>query len=387
MAKLVKLGLEVLMEERLALLKGRRVGLVTNHTGVDSRFRSTVDLFHQHPDIELVALYGPEHGIRGAAAAGELVSSGTDPVTGVPVFSLYGASKKPSAEMLAGVDLLVYDIQDIGVRYYTYPYTLGYCMEAAKEHGIGVMVLDRPNPIGGETVEGNILDPAFSSFVGLYPMPVRHGLTIGELARWFNLTIGCDLTVVPMSGYTRSMWWDETGLPFVPMSPNSTGVEMATLYSGTCLIEGTNLSEGRGTTKPFEQVGAPWVDGRRLADRLNALNLPGVLFRSVYFTPLTSKHKDQQCEGVQVHVTDRKAVQAVTLGLHLVKAIRDQHPDQFQFLPPYREGGKRFFDLLAGTDAWRLGLEAGATVVDLSAGWPEAQKPFRAERERILLYK
>ncbi|HWI66080.1 MAG TPA: DUF1343 domain-containing protein [Symbiobacteriaceae bacterium] len=382
----VRLGLEVLLDVQLPLLRGRRVGLVTNHTGVDRLFRSTVDLLHQHPEVNLVALYGPEHGIRGAAAAGEKVGSERDPITGLPVHSLYGATQRPTREMLAGLDVLVYDIQDIGVRYYTYPYTLAYCMEAAKEVGLPVVVLDRPNPIGGELVEGNILDPAFASFVGLYPLPVRHGMTIGELARWFNQTVGCDLTVVPMQGWNRSLWWDETGIPFVPMSPNSTGVDMATLYGGTCLFEGTNLSEGRGTTKPFEQVGAPWVDGRRLAAVLNDLNLPGVRFRSVYFTPTFSKHRDQPCQGVQVHILDRKAVRAPELGLHMVKAIRDLHPAEFAFLEPYREGGRRFFDLLAGTDAWRLALEAGATVPDIAAGWAAQQAPFLAARANALLY-
>jgi uncharacterized protein YbbC (DUF1343 family) len=386
MATHVRLGIERLLDSQLDLLRGQRIGLITNHTGVDSQLRSTVDLFHQHPEINLVALYGPEHGIRGAAAAGELVSSDRDPVTGLPVFSLYGNTKKPSAEMLAGVDTLLFDIQDIGVRYYTYPYTLAYCMEAAKEHGLRMIVPDRPNPLGGAVVEGNVLNPAFASFVGMYPLPVRHGLTIGELARWFNLRIGCDLTVVPMEGWSRSMWWDETGIPFVPMSPNTTGLDMALLYGGTCLIEGTNLSEGRGTTKPFEQVGAPFIDGRRLADAMNGLNLPGVLFRPVYFTPTFSKFEKQQCQGVQVHVVDRNAVRTVELGLHLVKTIHDLWPDQFQFLPPYREGGRPFFDLLAGTDAWRYGLEAGVSVETFTRSWADQQEPFLAERASLLIY-
>jgi uncharacterized protein YbbC (DUF1343 family) len=382
----VKLGLEVLLEEQLHLLGGKRVGLITNHTGVDSKLRSTVDLFHQHPAIALTALYGPEHGIRGAAGAGEHVATDRDPVTGLPVYSLYGANKKPSADMLADVDVLVFDIQDIGIRYYTYPYTLAYCMEAAREHGIAMVVLDRPNPIGGAVVEGNILDPAFKSFVGLYPLPVRHGMTIGELACWFNLTVGCDLAVVPMKGYDRNTWWDATGIPFVPMSPATTGLEMAALYGGTCLFEGTNVSEGRGTTKPFEQFGAPWADGRRLAEGLNALNLPGVLFRPVYFTPTFSKFKGEQCQGVQVHVTDRQAIRAVELGLHLVKTMQDQNPESFAFLAPYKEGMHRFFDLLSGTDAVRLGLEAGASVAELTAGWAEQRQPFLAQRGAILLY-
>lgn len=386
MVATVRLGVEVLLEDHLNLLEGRRVGLVTNHTGVDSLLRSTVDLFHQHPAVNLVALYGPEHGIRGAAAAGEHVASDRDPVTGLPVHSLYGASMRPTAEMLQGVEVLVFDIQDIGIRYYTYPYTLAYCMEAAREYGLSVMVLDRPNPIGGTAVEGNILDLAFRSFVGLYPLPVRHGMTIGELARWFNLRIGCDLTVIPMQGWRRGLWWNDTGVPFVPMSPNSTGLEMATLYGGTCLIEGTILSEGRGTTKPFEQVGAPWIDGRRLADALGSLNLPGLLFRPVYFTPASSKFKDQQCQGVQIHLTDRNAVRPVELGLHLVKTIRDHYPAQFDWLPPFSEGGRPFFDLLAGTDQWRLALEEGAIVAEISADWAGQQKPFLVERQRVSLY-
>lgn len=386
MVPAVKLGLEALLEHQLHLIRGRRVGLITNHTGVDSLLRSTVDLFHRHPDIQLAALYGPEHGIRGAAAAGEHVGSETDPVTGVPVFSLYGASKKPSPEMLAGVDVLVCDIQDIGVRYYTYPYTLAYCMEAAKEQGLPVVVLDRPNPIGGESVEGNILDMAWSSFVGLYPLPVRHGMTLGELARWFNLQIGCDLTVVPMSGWRRSMWWDETGLPFVPMSPNTTGLDMATLYAGTCLIEGTTLSEGRGTAKPFEQIGAPWIDGYRLAEAMNQLDLPGVRFRPVHFIPTASKHKDQPCEGVQVHVLDQRAVHAVETGLHLLRTIRELWPDRFAWLPPFKPGARLFIDLLAGTDEWRKALDAGTPVADIVASWQPEQAAFLTQRERVRLY-
>ncbi len=380
----MKLGVEVLLEQQISLLAGKRIGLVTNHTGVDSQLRSTADLLHQHPQIGLAALFGPEHGVRGAAPAGEHVASGTDPVTGLPVYSLYGETRRPTKDMLAGIDTLVYDIQDIGVRYFTYPNTLAYCMEAAKEHGLSVVVLDRPNPLGGVAVEGGLVRPGFRSFVGLHPMPVRHGMTTGELARWFNRNIHCDLTVISMEGWRRSMWWPQTELPWVPMSPGTTGIDMATLYGGTCLIEGTTLSEGRGTAKPFEQVGAPWVDGRALADHLNSLDLPGLRCRPVYFTPTASKHKGELCHGVQIHVLEHRRVQAVALGLRLIKALRDLHPDRFQWLPPAKEGGPFFFDLLAGTDAWRLALEAGAPVSEVTAGWADEQKPFLREREGAL---
>lgn len=384
--QVVKLGVEVLLERQIGLLAGKNVGLITNHTGLDSQLRSTADLLHRHPQVNLVALFGPEHGVRGAAGAGESVASDTDPVTGLPTYSLYGATKRPTPEMLSGIDMLVYDIQDIGVRYYTYPNTLAHCMEAAKELGLAVAVLDRPNPLGGEIVEGGIVRPEFRSFVGMHPMPVRHGMTIGELARWYNREIGCDLTVVPMAGWRRSMWWDETGLPWVPMSPGTTGLDMATLYGGTCLMEGTTLSEGRGTAKPFEQVGAPWVDGPGLADRLNSLDLPGVRCRPVYFTPTASKHKGELCQGVQIHVMEHKRVEAVALGLHLVRALRQQNPERFEWLPPVKADGPHFFDLLAGTDAWRLLLEAGAPVAAIMAGWAAEQAPFLEERKRALLY-
>ena len=267
----VKLGLDIFLENNYEQFKGKRVGLITNMTGVNEGLIPSIDLFHEHPGINLVALYGPEHGIRGDAKEGEKVESSVDPYTGVPVYSLYGTSKKPSKEMLDPVDVIVFDLQDIGARYYTFIYTMAYVMEACAEHGKQFVVLDRPNPITGTAMEGNLVEEDVRSFVGLYPIPNRHGMTVGELALLFKYEFGinCELTIVPMDGWRRHMYYDETGLFWVPPSPNTTGIDMSVLYPGTCLVEGTNLSEGRGTTKPFEYVGAPYIDGYRLAKRFN----------------------------------------------------------------------------------------------------------------------
>lgn len=379
-------GLSVLLSQRLDLVRGRRVGLVTNHTGVTPDLEHGADALLR-AGVQVVALFGPEHGVRGDVPAGEPVASATDPATGLPVYSLYGETRRPTPAMLQGVDVLVVDLQDIGIRYYTYPYTMAYVMQAAAAQGIPCIVLDRPNPLGGVAVEGPVLDPAFSSFVGLYPIPVRHGLTLGELALLFNrrFGIGCDLAVVPMAGWRREMVWEDTGLPFVPMSPNTTGPDMAFLYGGTCLVEGTNLSEGRGTAKPFEWVGAPWVDGAALARELNGRGLPGVRARPVFFTPLASKHAGQRCQGVQLHVLDRGALRPVALGLHLLDACRRLWPDRFAFLDP-QPGERRFFDLLMGTDQVRRQLEAGVPVEEIAAGWRQGEEEFRRLRAEFLLY-
>src|SRR5690606_25114023 len=263
----VRLGIDVLMAQGAGALEGMRVGLITNHTGRDAQGRSTIDLLHGHPRIELVALFSPEHGIRGTARPGERVSSGRDEETGLPIHSLYGETREPTAAMLEGLDALVFDIQDVGARYYTYVWTMTLAMQAAARHGLRFVVLDRPNPIGGELVQGTVLEPAHATFVGLYPVPMRHGLTAGELARLANeeFGIGADLEVVRMEGWRRSQWWDETGLPWTPPSPNMPDLESATHYPGTCLFEGTNLSVGRGTSAAFQQIGAPWLDHETLA--------------------------------------------------------------------------------------------------------------------------
>jgi uncharacterized protein YbbC (DUF1343 family) len=383
---MVKTGLDVLLAEKLDLLRGRRVGLVTNPTGVTSDLESTVDVLHRAPGVQLAALFGPEHGFRASAPDGVAVTSGRDRRTGLPVHSLYGPTKKPTPEMLAGLDVLVFDLQDCGARFYTYTWTLRYSLEAAAENRLPLLVLDRPNPIGGEAVEGPVLDRRFASFVGDWPIPIRHGLTLGELATLFNRTIGADLTVVRMQGWRRAMWFDDTGLPWVLPSPNLPTLEAATVYPGTCLVEGTNLSEGRGTSRPFEFVGAPWVDDDDLALALNALRLPGVRFRPVVFMPTASKHSESTCGGVQVHVLDRQAFQPVATGVYLLATIQRLYPGDFRWLPTSWEGQPPHLDLLAGTDRLRQAIDAGVPVADILAEWQPGLAAFLQERAGVLLY-
>jgi uncharacterized protein YbbC (DUF1343 family) len=380
--KKVELGVETLFREHKNLLKGKRVGLITNPTGVDSELRSSVDLFAEDPDIELTALYGPEHGVRGDAQAGDKVDYYIDEKTGLPVYSLYGDTRKPTPEMLKNVDILVFDIQDVGARFYTYIYTMAYAMEAAKEQGIPFVVLDRPNPLGGEVVEGPVLEEKYSSFVGKYPIPLRHGMTVGELAQLFNeeFGIGADLTVVKMKKWKRSFDYDETNLPFVMPSPNMPTLETAYVYPGTGLIEGTNVSEGRGTTKPFELLGAPFINGTELSEKLNNLHLDGVKFRAASFTPSFSKHSGQLSHGVQVYVTDREKYQSVETGLHIVKTIHDLYGEEFSF----NKSGN--FDLLIGNSWVREELEKGTDVEDIITKWQKDTKAFKKIRKQYLLY-
>ena len=380
------LGTERLLEEQFPLIAGRRLGLITNHSGTDGRLRATADRLHQAAGMQAVALYGPEHGIRGDAADGEQVGGGRDPRTGVPVHSLYGQTRQPTTEMLEGVEVMLFDIQDVGVRFYTYLYTMSLAMEACAARGIPFVVLDRPNPLGGAVLEGNILDPAFASFVGKYPLPVRYGMSVGELARFFNgeFGIGVELQVVGLRGWQVSGGWPETGLPWVPPSPNMPAVATAEVDPGMCFFEGTNVSEGRGTPKPFEQVGAPYIEGHRLADQLNARELPGALFRPVYFQPSASKYAGQVCQGVQVHVLDRKVFRPVRVGLEAVAMVRRLWPDQFAWRVP--QGGIHNFDLLAGTDQLRLALDRGESAAELEAAWEPGLRAFDHQRQPYLLY-
>ncbi|MEW6753675.1 MAG: DUF1343 domain-containing protein [Candidatus Latescibacterota bacterium] len=409
---MLRLGNERLFDgEYLRLIEGRRVGLLTNHSGVDRLLRATADRLYQSGVCQLVALFGPEHGIRGDAPDGAQVGSGRDPHTGIPTYSLYGDTRAPQDAMLADVEVMLCDLQDVGVRFYTYLYTMGLSMQACAGRGIPFVVLDRPNPIGGQRVAGNVLDPTFASFVGLYPIPIQPGMTIGELARLFNAEfgLGADLHVVPMAGWRREMLWDATGLAWVPPSPNMPTLDTALVYPGMCFCEGTNLSEGRGTTRPFEQIGAPFVDGGRLAAHLNDLELPGVRFRPVFFRPTASKHAGLTCQGIQVHLTERQAFQPVRTGFEVLAAARRLHATEFAWLPASDEGGmgrsaaasgrplhrplgrlearpRCHFDRLAGTDRVRLGLEEGLSVGVLEASWEEDLRAFERRRRPCLLY-
>jgi uncharacterized protein YbbC (DUF1343 family) len=384
---MVKTGLDILISERLDLLRGRRVGLATHPAAVLPDLTGAVDALF-NAGVKLTTLFGPEHGFDGSAADGAAVDNAIDARTGLPVFSLYGAVKEPTAATLADVDVLVFDMQDVGARFYTFISTLLYVLRGAAQVGKPVLVLDRPNPINGIRVEGSLVEPGLESFVGIVPIPIRHGLTTGELARYVNkeCDLGADLTVIEMHGWQRGMWFDQTGLPWVPPSPGMPHLSTAAVYPGTCLIEGTNLSEGRGTALPFEIVGAPWLDGYALAQSLNRLDLPDVRFRPVYFVPSASKHAGRKCSGVQVHVIDRAAFHPVTMGLHIVAACRAQAPDRFEFLSSSWEGRPPHFDLLTGVAAVREGLAAGKAVRDIAAPWTEMEMHFEDKRRPYLLY-
>ena len=380
---MVKVGLD--LKEQRDLIAGRRVGLVTNQTGVDGQLRSNVALFAAQQECQLVALFGPEHGIWGSAQDAVVIPSTTDGQRRIPIYSLYGETRKPTQEMLAGIDVMVYDIQDIGTRFYTYISTLLLAMEAAAEHAVDFIVLDRPNPIRGDRLEGNLLQPAFKSFVGAHPIPIRHGMTVGELASFFKaeLNLILPLQIVPICGWSRSMWYDQSGLLWVPPSPNMPTIDTATLYPGTCLIEGTNLSEGRGTTKPFEWIGAPWIDADAWAETLNSLELPGVRFRPVHFTPVFSKYADEQCHGVGIHVINRDTAKPIEIGLHLIATLQAGYRDHFEFR---QNRGRFFFDLLAGTDQLRLALSEGQSPTEIVQSWSTALQSFANRRAPHLLY-
>ncbi len=403
----VKLGLEVLLEKRLDLIRGKRIGLITNPSGIDSHFRTTIDLLARNPEISLVALYGPEHGVRGNFVAGEYVPFSFDEKYRLPVFSLYGqsmkpepgmlknidefmrsfdtreAGKTPEKSMLKDIDVMIYDIQDVGMRVYTYIATMAYAMLACAESGIDFVVLDRPDPINGVDTEGPILEyPTFSSYVGLYPIPLRTGLTMGEMARLFNEKFAAKkakLTVIPMEGWRRSMWYDETSLPWVFPSPNIPTLDTATVYPGQVSFEGTNVSEGRGTTRPFELFGAPWIDGFELAKRLNDLKIEGVIFREAWFTPTYSKFEGKLCGGAQLHVIDRGRYHPLATSLNIIKTIRDMYPRDFEF-------HKEYFDKLMGTARVREALESGRPVEEITRSFADGLAGFAELRKACLLY-
>lgn len=382
----VKPGLDVLLEKETDLVRGKRVGLVTNHSAITGGIIHIVDAMLA-AGIRLTALFGPEHGVRGDVADGEEIASGKDSRTGIQVHSLYGAIDRPTPEMLEDVDVLVYDAQDVGARFYTFTYTMCYCMEAAAQNGKPFIVLDRPNPVKGTVVDGKVLEPEVASGIGRHAIPDRHGMTIGELAMMFNDTLGygADLHVVKCEGWTRDMWFDQTGLQWVAPSPNMPTVDTTLAFTITCMIEGTNCSEGRGICRPFEQVGAPFVDAYKLTDYLNALSLPGVRFRPVHFIPHLSKHQGKSCNGVQVHFIDRDAVQTVRTGLHIVKGLHDLHPGEFEFREPGPSGNSHF-DLVAGTRKTRAAIASGTPVDEIVGSWQEELRQFAMIRQRRLLY-
>jgi uncharacterized protein YbbC (DUF1343 family) len=384
----VQAGVAVLLHDRLDLVRGRRVGLITNQTGVleasDGRIVSDIDTLYRHPDVNLVALFSPEHGIRGQARGGEAITSTSDSATGLPIHSLYGATRVPTRAMLQGIDVLLFDIQDIGSRYYTYVWTMAHAMEAAARDDITFVVLDRPDPIGGRLVQGNVQDSAHLTFVGLYPVPMRHGLTAGELARLLNdaYGIGARLEVVPMKGWTRSEWYDETGLPWIVPSPNMPDLESATDYPGTCLFEGTNLSVGRGTDRAFQQIGAPWLDNQVIAGAMNARDLPGVRFEAVEFTPThpgDGKYDGQPVRGIRFLVTDRTVYDPTRAAVALLVEIHRRQPDRLEW--------RRTFDRLAGNERMRTMVENGATVAEITAPWAGQLAAFDTLRQKYLLYR
>lgn len=327
----VKLGIDTI-DDHLDIFAGKRVGLITNATGINSDYASTIDVLNEK--VDLVALYAPEHGIRGNLQAGDVLGTYIDTKTGLTVYSLYGSTLRPTQAMLQDIDIMCIDLQDAGARFYTYIYTMAYAMQECAKYDIEFVVFDRPNPIGGVQYEGNILDLNYSSFIGLYPILQRHGMTIAELAWLFNeeYGIGCTLHTILMEGWDRRYYMDDTKLPWVIPSPNFPSLETAMVYPGTCLFEGTNLSEGRGTTIPFQVIGAPFIDADEYADALNELNLPGVVFRPAYFTPTFSKHKDTFCSGVQVHVTNRWTFEPVKTGWAMLDVVRDLYPNDFVIL-------------------------------------------------------
>jgi uncharacterized protein YbbC (DUF1343 family) len=388
----MKLGLEVLLESHLHLLEGARVGLIVNPASINSNFEHAADLFHEHKRINLTALFGPQHGIRGETQD-DMIEWQTfrDKHTGLPAYSLYGQTRKPTPEMLSDLDALVFDVQDVGTRVYTFIYTMALAMEAARESRVAFIVLDRPNPINGINIEGNIHEPDFRSFVGMYPLPMRHGMTAGELALMFNseFGIGCELEVIKMEGWRRAMWHEQTGLPWVLPSPNLPTVDATVVYPGSVMIEGTTVSEGRGTTRPFEIIGAPYINGRELAERLKQDQLPGANFRQASFEPTFHKFKGELCGGIQIHVTDRRQFKPVITGAAIISAIRHLYPHQFSWKqPPYEYVFDRLpFDVINGSASVREMIEAGATTKEIEQSWNAGLEDFAAKRMPYMLYE
>jgi uncharacterized protein YbbC (DUF1343 family) len=385
----LRLGSEQLLAS--GALKHKRVGIVSNPASINASFQHIVRAIGDAPDVTLAAIFGPQHGYR-ADVQDNMIETrhANDPTRGVPVYSLYSETREPTAEMLNGLDVLVVDLQDVGSRIYTFVYTMANCLRAGKKHGVPVIVTDRPNPIGGDTMGGPMLVEGFESFVGQFPIPLQHGMTIGELARLFNeaFGIGANLTVVPMDNWRRSMYYEETGLPWVMPSPNMPTIDAAVVYPGTVLFEGTNVSEGRGTTRPFELIGAPWVDAEALAEKLGTYNFAGVHFRAVVFEPTFQKHAKHACGGCQIHVLDRTQFGAVETAVAVLAEIRAQNPAKFEWRqPPYEyEHTKLPFDILAGSSELREQIDAGLPVRTIASSWLPELDRFRKTCQPFLLY-
>ena len=375
-------GIDVFLADLPANLRGKRVGLITNQSAVGLSRSPDIDLIAGHKDLQLVALFAPEHGIRGTLAAGAKIENEVDPKTGAPVYSLYGGTDRaPTPEMLKDVDVLVYDLLEVGGRTWTYVSTMALSMEAAKKKGIPFVVLDRPNPIGGEIVEGALIEPGFTSFVGIYPIPARHGLTVGELAKYFNEKhgIGADLIIIKATNWKRSQWFDQTGLPWTNPSPNLRSLAALTHYPGTVYFEGTNLTEGRGTDRPFEQMGAPWLNAVEVARVMNARKLPGIRFEAITMTvePTAAKHKGLTIPAIRLAITNRESYRPVATALMLIDEIRRQHLKDFTWRPS--------IDRLTGTDKVRSAIENGQ-LPELLARWDKEAAEFKTASKQYYLY-
>jgi len=387
-----RLGIEILLDEKLEVLRGQRVGLVCNQASVlPDTFHHAADVFHENAKINLTTLFGPQHGIRGDVQYNMIETPHVrDSRTGIMVYSLYSETREPTEEMLADVDTIVVDLQDVGCRIYTFVYTMANCMRAAKKFGKRVVVCDRPNPINGNAIEGNITEDAFRSFVGQFALPTRHGMTIGELAKMFNehFGIGCELEVVEMTRWTRNMWGDQTGLPWILPSPNVPDVDTCVVFPATVHIEGTELSEGRGTTLPFFLNGAPFIDPYAWAAELRKFDIPGVAFREAYFRPTFCEFAGETCAGIQLHVTDREAFTPVILGIAMVKTAYEMYADKFQWRQSdYEyEFGKNPFDVICGTDKIRKQIESEVALKEIDDSWNEGLKGFKEARKPYLLY-
>ncbi len=385
--KTFMLGIDNFTKSYLYMVKGKRVGLLTNPSGVNGNLQATSDILYNNDQVNLRALFGPEHGIRGAIYAGEKIATTVDSKTGLPVFSLYGKTRKPSPEMLNDIDVILVDIQDIGLRAYTYIYTMAKVLEAAAENGQQVIVLDRPNPLGGERVEGNLVEKDYFSFVGLYPIPYQHGMTIGELALLFNTEydINCKLDVIPMLGWKREMLWNKTALNWIPTSPHVPHWQ-SILYMGATGTFGELgiLSEGVGYTSPFEIVGAPWIDGEDFSNNLNSLNIPGVYFRPLYFKPYYANYAGQICQGVQLHINDRSVFQPYSTGLHIMQIHMKLYPDQDLFVKKNRV---KMFNKVVGTDKIRQALIEEIQVDKIVNSWTSELDKFKVIREKYILYQ